>query len=114
LPLLALALLLGLSLFAVIQVGFCACLNVAISVIVIAYAGYIAGVDASPDVRAPLKFLLGLACGGAVVFFAGVASLLERSHVAIVVGRRVVSSWFAAAALILLALAFRGQAAGRP
>ena len=95
----------GLSVAA--NLSFHRTLAVAALMVVTLYAGYVAGVDAAPDVNKPLLFLGGVLVGGFVIPLFVVGGLANRKEKWIQIGIRIVGSWIAAVGLMLLALSMK-------
>jgi hydrogenase/urease accessory protein HupE len=70
-------------------------------------AGYYAGVDAAPDIKTPLVFLLGALAGSFVVPLSIAVVLGARRSRAVQTAIRILGSWIAAISLMMLALRFR-------
>lgn len=71
-------------------------------------AGHYAGADAAADIKYPLAFLAGALAGGLVFPLTLVVLLPGRRPRVVQIGIRVLGSWLAAIALMLLALRLRG------
>lgn len=71
-------------------------------------AGYLAGVDAAPDVLTPVYFAAGTFSGSLVVPLSVASLLAGRDWALVGIGLRVLGSWIGAISLMLLAPKLRG------